>query len=76
MNEIISDELRLQRQTLKLNLKSASLKTGVSVSTLCAYENNKRKKDVETIAKIVEGYGIELYIFFGNIVAKMQNKIE
>lgn len=72
MQELISKELYLQRMTKKLNLKEAAVNTGVSVTTICSYETGKRSMKLDTILKIIKGYGIATNVFFEKIVANME----
>ncbi len=72
MEYIISDELRVERVTRGYSLKEAQKLTGVEASIIHNYERNKRKMYINTIIKILNGYNIQIDIFFDKCITRMQ----
>ena len=62
--EIISENLKLQRDRLQWTQDVASEKTGVPKRTLARAENSKENTDVLTLEAIAKGYGIALFQLF------------
>lgn len=74
--DLVASELRVLRA--KHNYKQAEVAkmANLDISTISRYENNSCSMQLDVIEKIVNIYNLPLYIFFENISANMQNKIE
>lgn len=72
MTDIVAKELRLARIDKGLTIAEASIKAGIDDTTISAYENNKRKMDLNIVCQLVETYGLTPKIFFDKVIAKTQ----
>lgn len=69
---LISKELKSLRNDRNLTQNQLSELCGVDTSTIVRYEKNNVTMQIDTIIKIIEPYGINLLIFFENIITKTQ----
>ena len=72
--EAVASELRSLRARVKLTQKEVSERAGVDVGTIVRYENNQISMNLENLEKIIRAYGIDCYIFFDSINAKLHNE--
>ena len=72
--EFVSAELRSLRSEFNYTQKELAEKANVDVMTIVRYEKNSVSMQLDIIEKILSVYGIECYIFFRNISAKMQRQ--
>lgn len=68
----IANSLKQLRQKNNLTQGQLSELCKVDTSTIVRYEKNNVTMQIDTIAKIVEAFNIDIFIFFKNIIAKTQ----
>ena len=66
-SNLIGNELRAIRSRLNISLNKAQEMTGIYAQKLSEYENSKVNIKVYTLEKILNAYGLNLYIFFKNV---------
>lgn len=71
-----ASKLRGLRAEKNLTIEEVSEKTGINKDTICRYENSNVSMQLYILDKLVNCYGINLYIFFKSIYDKMQNNLE
>ena len=74
--DCVSAELRSLRAEHNLNQKDVANKANVDVMTIVRYENNSTSMQLDMIEKILSVYGVETFIFFDSVSAKMQKTKE
>lgn len=72
IKEMISKSLKKLRTDKGMTQSELSKQCGVDISTIVRYEKNNVTMQIDTLIKIVESYGIDMFIFFNQIVAKTQ----
>ena len=74
MFKAIARELRVLRAEANYSQEELASKTKVSKYSIMRYEQVITDMKLNSLAKIIEPYGIDLYIFFRRIIAKMQKE--
>ena len=69
----VSSELKILRIEHDDLQEELAEKSGVAMSTISKYEAGDNNMNIEKIEQIIKPYNIDLYIFFGRILAKTQN---
>lgn len=72
LKKVVSKELMLLRKSKDLSNESLANITKLAPSTISRYENGKGSMNLDVISKIVEACNTDIYIFFSNCIAKMQ----
>ena len=73
-NKFIGKELMLLRKDRGLTNEELSNISGVATSTISRYENGDGAINLDTFNKLIINLNSDIYIFFKNIFAKMQNE--
>lgn len=73
--ENVASELRALRAKTKYSQKEVADKANIDVMTVTRYENNSVSMQLDMLDKLVAVYGLTLDIFFNNVSANMQNKL-
>jgi transcriptional regulator with XRE-family HTH domain len=68
---IIGNELRVIRTECRLTLSEVNEKSGISITTISNYENNKSQIYLNTILDLLKVYNVTPSIFFTRIATKM-----
>ena len=71
--ECVSAKLRGLRAEYNLKQSEVAKKANVDVMTITRYENNSTSMQLDMIEKIINVYGLDLFIFFNSVSAKKQN---
>ena len=74
--ELIAEELRGMRAKKQLTLEAIAMKTTLDKMTISRYENNSVSMQIDILEKILKAYEIDFNIFFKNIYANKQKKVE
>lgn len=72
MKELIAETLKDLRLQKRLTQTELSKLCNVDTSTIVRYEKNNVTMQIDTIAKIIEPFDIDIFIFFKEIIAKTQ----
>ena len=70
--KIVGKELMLLRKSADMSNEKLSKRAGISSSTISRYENGKNNMNLDVIEKIVLCCDSNMFIFFNNCIAKMQ----
>ena len=70
IKEAIANGLRQLRFDYKLTQSELSKQSNVDISTIVRYEKNNVTMQLDTIIKLVESFGISIFVFFEQIIAK------
>lgn len=76
IKKMIAEELKLLRIKNNFTQSQLSDRCNVDTSTIVRYEKNNVTMQIDTIVKILDAYGINIFIFFESILAKTQKEIE
>ena len=71
--ECVSAKLRGLRAERNLKQSEVAEKANIDVMTITRYENNSVSMQLDMIEKIINVYGLDLFIFFNSISAKTHN---
>ncbi len=73
MKKSISNKLRMIRLEHRDRIEDLANKSGVASSTISKYEQGYADMTLNKIEQILKPYGISLYIFFEDLIAKTHN---
>ncbi|MDD6277871.1 MAG: helix-turn-helix transcriptional regulator [Mycoplasma sp.] len=71
-HKIVGKELMLLRKSSDMSNEKLSKRAGISSSTISRYENGRNNMNLDVIEKIVLCCNSNIFIFFDNCIAKMQ----
>ena len=74
LKSIVASEIVNLRKSKGYTASELALKANIATSTLSRYENGYGSLDLTTIEKIVNACNQEIYIFFKECIAKLQQK--
>lgn len=74
IKEAIANELKRLRFEHNLTQSELSKQSNVDISTIVRYEKNNVTMQLDTIIKLVESFGISIFIFFEQLLAKTHEK--
>lgn len=72
LKNIVASEIVNLRKSKGYTASELALKANIAASTLSRYENGYGSIDLAIIEKIVSACNQEIYIFFSNCIAKLQ----
>lgn len=70
IKKTIAHELKILRINNNMTQSDVARKVNVNEGTIVRYEKNNVTMQIDTIAKIISAYGIDLFSFFELIIAK------
>jgi transcriptional regulator with XRE-family HTH domain len=68
----IAKGLKKLRIDSEMTIEKLSIKSGIATSTISGYETGKRSINLDTLERLVNSCGSDLYIFFTNVFAYKQ----
>lgn len=74
IKKTIAHELKILRINNNMTQSDVARKVGINEGTIVRYEKNNVTMQIDTIAKIISAYGIDIFSFFEIIIAKTHEK--